>query len=163
MKERMFESTCPHCGHTFWIKRDTVCVAGIHPSLEDRLDENIFFMHHCSQCHNNYSFYHPFLYRNPDENYVIILSMQQNFDNLDPQDELYLCSSISEFEMIYRIKRQHCQVEPIKKWKQRLEELWGSEVVFDQWDENNQCLWFWVNGTMKGIALNDRQMKEIRK
>ena len=47
MKERMIPVTCPHCGHVFEIKRDTVVIAQMDSVARSRLDDGSYFMHQC--------------------------------------------------------------------------------------------------------------------
>lgn len=50
MKERMIPVTCPHCGHVFEIKRDTVVIAQMDSVARSRLDDGSYFMHQCQNC-----------------------------------------------------------------------------------------------------------------
>ncbi len=161
MNQRMIDSTCPCCQHTFWIKRDTVCVAGIHPTLEQLLDQNIYFRHKCSQCQTIYEFGHPFLFRDPDRKYVIILSEKKEFDNLEKDDELILCDNVKDFEFCFRVKRQGCSIEFVRSIQKQFQEKEKNEVFFDQWDPDNQCLWFLVDGQPKGVRLNKSQQEAL--
>lgn len=50
MKERMIPITCPHCGHVFEIKRDTVVIAQMDSVARIRLNDGSYFMHQCQKC-----------------------------------------------------------------------------------------------------------------
>ena len=52
MKERMIPVTCPHCGHVFEIKRDTVVIAQMDSVAKKRLNDGSYFMHQCQHCKN---------------------------------------------------------------------------------------------------------------
>ena len=55
-------------------QRDTVCVAGIHPSLEDYWIKIFISVINVVNVKTIYEFGHPFLFRDPDRKYVIMLS-----------------------------------------------------------------------------------------
>ena len=73
----MIPSTCPHCGHVFQIKRDTIVIAGMNPTIDKRLNQGTYFTHECQLCHHLYYIEQPFLYRDPDKKYILLLSNQK--------------------------------------------------------------------------------------
>ena len=144
MKERMIPSTCPHCGHVFQIKRDTVVIAGMNPTIDKRLNQGTYFTHECQLCHHLYYIEQPFLYRDPDKKYILLLSNQKEINNLPKDEEVIRCKNALQFLFCYKVKSQ------------------GKPVRFDCWDEKHACLWFWVDHDCIATLLNTEESKQIK-
>lgn len=71
MKERMIPVTCPHCGHVFEIKRDTVVIAQMDIVAKKRLNDGSYFMHQCQNCKSMFYLYYPFIYRDPKKSLIL--------------------------------------------------------------------------------------------
>ena len=93
----MIPSTCPHCGHVFQIKRDTVVIAGMNPTIDKRLNQGTYFTHECQLCHHLYYIEQPFLYRDPDKKYILLLSNQKEINNLPKDEEVIRCKNALQF------------------------------------------------------------------
>lgn len=163
MKERLIESVCPHCQHSFWIKRDTMAIAGIHPSVEELLDQGVYFSHQCSQCKTVYYMNVPFLFRDPDKKYIIVLSDKKEISNLPKDEEVIRVQTPKEFLFVYHIKKQGLNLAMVKQIKNALEQREGKEVLYDGYDEKDGCLWFLSDDQPKAIPLTPDQMQEIKK
>ena len=94
MKERMIPITCPHCGHVFEIKRDTVVIAQMDSVARKRLNDGSYFMHQCQKCKSMFYLYYPFLYRDPKKKFNLVLTQQKNIDNLSEDERVVLCHSV---------------------------------------------------------------------
>ncbi len=106
MKERMIPITCPHCGHVFEIKRDTVVIAQMDSVARIRLNDGSYFMHQCQKCKSMFYLYYPFLYRDPKKKFNLILTQQKNIDNLSEDERVVLCHSVSQFLLAFKIYDQ---------------------------------------------------------
>ena len=133
MKERMIPITCPHCGHVFEIKRDTVVIAQMDSVARKRLNDGSYFMHQCQKCKSMFYLYYPFLYRDPKKKFNLVLTQQKNIDNL------------SEDERVVLVK------------KKQLEKKLGRSIKFDYYDKKNGCLWF----EDMAVSLTKEECKEI--
>lgn len=103
MKERMIPITCPHCGHVFEIKRDTVVIAQMDSVARIHLNDGSYFMHQCQKCKSMFYLYYPFLYRDPKKKFNLILTQQKNIDNLSEDERVVLCHSVSQFLLAFKI------------------------------------------------------------
>jgi len=106
MKERMIPITCPHCGHVFEIKRDTVVIAQMDSVARIRLNDGSYFMHQCQKCKSMFYLYYPFLYRDPKKKFNLVLTQQKNIDNLSEDERVVLCHSVSQFLLAFKIYDQ---------------------------------------------------------
>ena len=103
MKERMIPVTCPHCGHVFEIKRDTVVIANMDGVAEKRLEDGSYFLHQCQKCKKMFYLYYPFLYRNPKKKFNLVLTSKKQIENLEKDEQTTLCHSVSQFLLAYKI------------------------------------------------------------
>ena len=106
MKERMIPVTCPHCGHVFEIKRDTVVIAQMDSVARKRLNDGSYFMHQCQKCKSMFYLYYPFLYRDPKKKFNLVLTEQKSIDNLSEDEQVVLCHSVSQFLLAFKIYDQ---------------------------------------------------------
>ena len=161
MKERMIESVCPKCHHTFWIKRDTLIIAGIHPLVQERLEDGTYFMHRCSQCHTLYQIQQPLLYRNPEQGFILALTASTNIPSFPEEKEVIVCRSPEDFLFCFKVKEQGLNLSLVKKKKKQLEHREGCSLRFDTYDETNHCLWFLNKQKPIGIRLSLQEQSEI--
>ncbi len=157
MKERMIPSTCPHCGHVFQIKRDTMVIAGMNPVIDSRLEDGTYFTHQCQVCHKLYYLEQPFLYHDPDKKYLLILSNQTKFNNLPKDEEVIRCRNALQFLFCYKVKSQGLNLSLVLKKKVQLEKKEGHYVRFDRYDEKNHCLWFISQTELKAVTLKKEE------
>ncbi len=162
MKERMIPSTCPHCGHVFQIKRDTMVIARMNPIIDSRLEQGTYFTHQCQACHKLYYLEQPFLYHDPDRKYLLILSNQEKFNNLPEDEEVIRCRNVLQFLFCYRVKSQGLNIRLVLEKKVQLEKKEGHSVRFDRYDVDNQCLWFLSNEQWKAMPLKSEEVKKIK-
>lgn len=162
MKERMIPSTCPHCGHVFQIKRDTMVIAGMNPIVDKRLDQGTYFTHQCQSCHRLYYLEQPFLYHDPDKRYILLLSNQEYIDNLPKDEEVIRCRNALQFLFCYKVKSQGLNLSLVLKKKKQLEKKEKGYVRFDSYDAQHQCLWFLVQSDWKAVSLNTEEIRKIK-
>ena len=155
MKERMFLITCPHCGHSFEIKRDTMLLHGMNATIEKRLDEGTYFTHQCQNCKRLFYMMHPFLYRDPDRKYVLILSNQEHFNNLPENEQVVVCNRVSDFLLAYKIYSQRANARIVIGLKKRLEQKYGCEIWFDSYDAGQDLYWFLVRQELVAVYGNN--------
>lgn len=124
MKERMIPITCPHCGHVFEIKRDTVVIAQMDSVARIRLNDGSYFMHQCQKCKSMFYLYYPFLYRDPKKKFNLILTQQKNIDNLSEDERVVLCHSVSQFLLAFKIYDQCLNPKLVLVKKKQLEKDW---------------------------------------
>ena len=124
MKERMIPITCPHCGHVFEIKRDTVVIAQMDSVARKRLNDGSYFMHQCQHCKSMFYLYYPFLYRDPKKKFNLVLTEQKSIDNLSEDEQVILCHSISQFLLAFKIYDQCLDPKLVLDKKKQLEKNW---------------------------------------
>lgn len=124
MKERMIPITCPHCGHVFEIKRDTVVIAQMDSVARIRLNDGSYFMHQCQKCKSMFYLYYPFLYRDPKKKFNLVLTQQKNIDNLSEDERVVLCHSVSQFLLAFKIYDQCLNPKLVLVKKKQLEKDW---------------------------------------
>lgn len=124
MKERMIPITCPHCGHVFEIKRDTVVIAQMDSIARIRLNDGSYFMHQCQKCKSMFYLYYPFLYRDPKKKFNLVLTQQKNIDNLSEDERVVLCHSVSQFLLAFKIYDQCLNPKLVLVKKKQLEKDW---------------------------------------
>lgn len=157
MKERMIPVTCPHCGHVFEIKRDTVLIADMDKTAEKRLDDGSYFLHQCQNCKNMFYLYYPFLYHDVKRKFNIVLTQQNNIENMNEDEKTILCHSVTDFNLAYKIYRYHLNPKIVLKRKKQLEMKLNTHVKFTYYDKLNHCLWF----EDKAIILNEEECQNI--
>lgn len=158
MKERMIPVTCPHCGHVFEIKRDTVLIADMDKIAEQRLESGSYFMHQCQNCKKMFYLYYPFLYHDVNRKFNLVLTQQKKIDNLNKNEKTIICHSVTDFILAYKIYRHKLNPRIVLKKKKQLEKKLNKLVKFTCYDELNQCLWF----EDKAIILNEGERQNIR-
>ncbi|WP_295766833.1 CpXC domain-containing protein [uncultured Holdemanella sp.] len=124
MKERMIPITCPHCGHVFEIKRDTVVIAQMDSVARIRLNDGSYFMHQCQKCKSMFYLYYPFLYRDPKKKFNLVLTEQKSIDNLSEDERVVLCHSVSQFLLAFKIYDQCLDPKLVLVKKKQLEKNW---------------------------------------
>ena len=153
MKERVFFITCPFCGHSFHIKRDTMLIHGMNGTIEKRLKEGTYFTHQCQNCKKLFYMMHPFLYRDPDKKYILILSNQEHFDNLPRDEQVVVCDKVPDFLLAYSIFSQGANPTLVLRYKKMLEKKYGKKVKFDEYDKEKEILWFLIDQDSVAIKL----------
>lgn len=157
MKERMIPVTCPHCGHVFEIKRDTVVIAQMDIVAKKRLNDGSYFMHQCQNCKSMFYLYYSFIYRDPKKKFDLVLTEQKHIDNLSEDEQVVLCHSVSQFLLAFKIYDQCLNPKMVLMKKNLLENKLGRSIKFDYFDAKNHCLWF----EDAAVSLSEKECKEI--
>lgn len=157
MKERMIPSECPYCGHSFQIKRDTLVIAGMNPTIDKRLEEGTYFTHLCSHCHKLYYLEQPFMYRDPKRKYMLILSNLTHFDNLPDDEQVIHCHTAKQFLFCFRVLSRDLNLKLVLKKQKQLEDKLQKPVEFSTYEAG--CLWF---GSI-AVRLNEEENHAILK
>ena len=157
MKERMIPVTCPHCGHVFEIKRDTVVIAQMDSVAKKRLNDGSYFMHQCQHCKNMLYLYYPFLYRDPKKKFDLVLTQNKTIDQLPEDERVVLCHSVTQFLLAFKIYDQCLNPVLVINKKKMLEKKLGHSIRFDYYDQKNGCLWF----EDVAVSLTEKECKEI--
>ena len=153
----MIPVTCPHCGHVFEIKRDTVVIAQMDTVAKKRLDDGSYFMHQCQKCKSMFYLYYPFLYRDPKKKFNLVLTQQKNIDNLSEDERVVLCHSVTQFLLAFKIYDQCLNPVMVINKKKMLEKKLRHSIKFDYYDKKNHCLWF----EDVAVSLTEKECKEI--
>ena len=157
MKERMIPVTCPHCGHVFEIKRDTVVIAQMDSVAKKRLYDGSYFMHQCQHCKNMFYLYYPFLYRDPKKKFDLVLTQNKTIDQLPEDEQVVLCHSVTQFLLAFKIYDQCLNPVLVINKKKMLEKKLGHSIRFDYYDQKNGCPWF----EDVAVSLTEKECKEI--
>ncbi|WP_308585677.1 CpXC domain-containing protein [uncultured Holdemanella sp.] len=157
MKERMIPVTCPHCGHVFEIKRDTVVIAQMDTVAKKRLDDGSYFMHQCQNCKKMFYLYYPFLYRDPKKKFDLVLTQNKTIEQLPEDEQVVLCHSVTQFLLAFKIYDQCLNPVMVINKKKMLEKKLGHSIKFDYYDKKNHCLWF----EDVAVSLTEKECKEI--
>ena len=120
----MIPITCPHCGHVFEIKRDTVVIAQMDSVASIRLNDGSYFMHQCQKCKSMFYLYYSFLYRDPKKKFNLVLTQQKSIDNLSEDERVVLCHSVSQFLLAFKIYDQCLNPKLVLVKKKQLERNW---------------------------------------
>lgn len=155
MKERLFEMTCPHCGHVFEIKRDTIIIAGMDTYAQTRLEDGSYFRHQCQMCFNVFDMVYPFLYK--DKDFVLVLTNKDRIDNL-PSGQVIYCRDVKQFILAYKIYSRHLNASLVLHKKALLEKKLHRSVSFSGFECG--CLWFDQD---IGVSLTDDELALILK
>lgn len=159
MKERIIASTCPHCGHVFHIKRDTMAVAGMNSMIDQRLHDGTYFTHLCSKCHRLYYLEQPFLYHDPDHRYILIVSDKERIPPLFKNEEGIRCKNVMQFLFCFRVMSQGLDIRLVLQKKRALETKLHQFVTFDTY--NSECLWFKTRDDVVAVRLHSEELCEI--
>lgn len=153
----MIPVTCPHCGHVFEIKRDTVVIAQMDSVAKKRLNDGSYFMHQCQHCKNMLYLYYPFLYRDPKKKFDLVLTQNKTIDQLPEDERVVLCHSVTQFLLAFKIYDQCLNPVLVINKKKMLEKKLGHSIRFDYYDQKNGCLWF----EDVAVSLTEKECKEI--
>lgn len=153
----MIPVTCPHCGHVFEIKRDTVVIAQMDSVAKKRLNDGFYFMHQCQHCKNMFYLYYPFLYRDPKKKFDLVLTQNKTIDQLPEDERVVLCHSVTQFLLAFKIYDQCLNPVLVINKKKMLEKKLGHSIRFDYYDQKNGCLWF----EDVAVSLTEKECKEI--
>ena len=153
----MIPVTCPHCGHVFEIKRDTVVIAQMDTVAKKRLDDGSYFMHQCQNCKKMFYLYYPFLYRDPKKKFDLVLTQNKTIEQLPEDEQVVLCHSVTQFLLAFKIYDQCLNPVMVINKKKMLEKKLGHSIKFDYYDKKNHCLWF----EDVAVSLTEKECKEI--
>ena len=159
----MFWISCPFCGHSFHIKRDTMLIHGMDEGIEKRLADGSYFTHECQHCKKLFYMMHPFLFRDPDRKYVLILSNQESFNNLPVDEQVVVCDRVPDFLLAYKIFSQGADARVVLRVKKQLEARYEGSVVFDSYDCVKNILWFEIDKQMVAVCLDGCHNKGCKK
>lgn len=155
----MIPSTCPYCGHTFQIKRDTMAIAGINPIIDKRLNDGTYFSHKCSKCQHLYYLEQPFLYHDPNKRYILILSNMEHIPNMNKDELVIRCKNAIQFLFCYKVLSQGLNLRLVLQKKHSLEQKLHAYVDFDTYDAG--CLWFKTKEELYGIRLKEAEILDV--
>lgn len=162
MKERMIEASCPFCGHTFYIKRDTLVISSMNPVIVSRLKDRTYFSHLCSKCHHLFYLTYPFMLKNTEKKYCLIVSDRENFEDLVDQGRVVVVKSVNAFYQAFAILEANLSFPVVLKKQKQLEARVQQSVLFESYDSKNQCLWFEVGSQLLAVLLSDEEVEKIQ-
>lgn len=102
MRKRTFDFTCPSCGHSFSMVRDTLLLKSSAGPAYERLQQNGFFLHQCQKCRQVFPLQYPLIYRDVQKEFALVLTDQKNVKNL-PEGRTVLCRNARDFQFAF-----HC-------------------------------------------------------
>ena len=161
MKERMIETECPFCGHSFYIKRDTLVLTSMSPTIVKRLLDRTYFSHYCSKCHNLFYLTYPFMIRNPDKQYSLILTDQKHISGFNKKEKVIVVKSVPQFYLAFNLLENNLNFSIVFTKKKLLENKLSSCAWFEGYDKENHCLWFEIEGINKAVLLSKEEEKNI--
>lgn len=154
MREILFEIACPHCKHSFLLKRDTILIKGMNSKAEAQLLDGSYFMHRCSHCDTIFSVFHPFLFRNPRQ-YSLVLSRNDQMGRFEESEPLYRCSDPVTFIEWYRCLVYGVDPSYFEQVKARLLKQRAGSVEFESYDQEQGLFWFWNDGQLIAIKTKE--------
>lgn len=163
MKKRMIPIVCPHCGHTFQINRDTLALVNIDDVAYHRLLNRTYFSHQCSMCHFVFPMVYPFMARDANKKFSVILSDQKDFGYFDEEETVVVVKNVNSFYFVFSVFEKELNLNLVVSKKKQLEEKLQQEVYFDTYDKKNHCLWFQCGLEYKAVVLNNEEVKRIQK
>ena len=161
MKERMIETECPFCGHSFYIKRDTLIITTMSPLAVVRLLDRTYFSHLCSRCHKLFYLTYPLMVRNPKKRYSLLLTEQKDVSGFDPEERVVVVKNVPQFYLAFHLLENDLNFKVVLNKKKRIEDKYKKMIWFDGYDDKNHCLWFDVDGENKAVLLSKEEEKNI--
>ncbi|MBQ0065335.1 MAG: hypothetical protein KBT48_06190 [Firmicutes bacterium] len=149
MKQRMIYSSCPHCGHDFQILRDTYEIADMNPTLEERLQNDSYFLHQCNACKKLYYLQYPFMYRNPKKKYILLYSQQESLPKFSKEEKVIRVKHAKQFTFAYKVLKYDLEIKKVLSIQNRLKNMYKEEVKFESFQDNT--LWFQIQGEYIGV------------
>lgn len=134
MRERLFELECPWCGHSFFLKRDTWLNAD--HNTEGLICSGAYFRHRCSKCGQVFSFFHPFLYHDPEKKFTVVLTEKEK-----AEPGMYVSHSPEDFCEMVRILSRDEVPERIIKLRDKVRTRTGRPSLRYETTESG-CFWF---------------------
>lgn len=74
MKKRVFEFTCPNCGSSFFMARDTYLIKDAKSLEYSRLKDHTYFRHQCQNCKVLFDLDYPLIYRDGKRRFSLVLA-----------------------------------------------------------------------------------------
>lgn len=150
MKKRIFEFTCPHCGASFFLCRDTYLVREEKGAEYQRLRDGTFFVHQCQSCKKLFDLEYPLIYKDPVRGFLIINS-QSRPEGLKGQ--CILTRNTRQFLEAFSILDAGARLMDVLPIKKRLEALKKTACSFSGYDEKSGMVWFDCRGELVGVKL----------
>lgn len=146
MKKRMFVFECPHCGHSFYMVRDTYLIADERSPETLRLNEGTFFDHCCQNCHHLFPLEYPLIFRDSQKGYSLILSTSpvQGISG-----KAVLVKNTIQFKKAYSILRFGLSLEPVLRIMKMMENKHNAPCFLVDWDGNH--LWVQCGRTLTAV------------
>ena len=163
MKTRMIEAVCPHCGHRFFLKRDTCVLAGTHPEIERGLQDETWFVWRCSMCRQKFELVHPFYYRDARAKINVILTEQEEIPGLPENERVVVTRSPAAFCLAWKIETGRLNPALVLQVKKQLEARLGHPVRFEEYEREKRLLWFQDEDGPHAVSLSLQQAAELQK
>lgn len=159
MKKRVIEFTCPRCGASFYLCRDTYLLIS-EGSVEDvRLDEGTFFAHQCSRCGQLFDLEYPLVVRDPQKGFTLVLA-----DRLPEgwQGQAVLVKNSAQLQKAYAIVSRGLPLkETLALWKY-LERREAQICRLKDVSLKDETVWFECAGRLIGIHAEKWKFNQNR-
>lgn len=148
MKKRIFEITCPHCGHSFFIARDTYLIKEKKSVEYDRLRQGIYFYHQCQNCHHLFELQTPLLYRDSELGFSLLLS---DHAPTSPSSPMLWVKDTSQFKDAFSILDRSLDLKKTLPLLSYARKNFGDQARIESYDPDRQILWIEENGNRQGL------------
>lgn len=156
MKKRLFEFTCPHCRHTFYLARDTYLIKEEKSAEYRHLKDQTFFMHQCQSCMKLFELDYPLIYRDPNLGYTLVLS-RTPISNLE--EGSILTKSPKQFLRAFSILDLNLDPASVLPVLLGVEKQRGKMCIPFDYDEKINLLWVYCGSDTVGIPHSFRHLK----
>lgn len=148
MKKRLFEFTCPHCGHSFFLPRDTYLIRDETSPEYRRLKDGTYFMRQCQNCMRLFELDYPLIWRDPRQGLSLICTdgPADGFEG-----KVVLTRSSRQFLEAFSILDLQLPLRETLSFKRALEREKGAALRVVDYDQSNDILWLDLQGKPLGI------------
>ena len=148
MKKRLFSFTCPHCGRSFYLSRDTYLIRDEKSTEYQRLKDGTYFMHQCQGCQQLFPLEYSLVWRDPRSSLSLICT-DRNPEGFE--GNVVITRSSRQFLEAFSILDLQLPLKETLALKRRLEKEYGTRLRIVDYDAQKSILWLDKDGDLIGI------------
>ncbi len=159
MKKRIFEISCPHCHHSFFMARDTYLIKEPKSVEYDRMVQGIYFYHQCQHCHQLFELQTPLLYRDPELGFSLLLNDQPP---VSPSSFTLWVKDTSQFNDAFSILNRSLSLKktlPVLMYARR---LLSDRAKIESYDAEKRILWIEDHGSRHGQQCEEDLFEPLK-
>lgn len=139
MKKRVFEFTCPNCGSSFFMARDTYLIKDAKSLEYSRLKDHTYFRHQCQNRKVLFDLDYPLIYRDGKRRFSLVLaqSLPQGMEG-----QVILTKSPAQFLDAFSILDLGLDPRRVLPILIALRKQHGENTYLFDFDAKNHLIWF---------------------